>query len=208
MPFGYCALQSGSFSPSQSRVQERNPAYNKKNDRLFSMRKYIRNYVEGGTYFFTLVTRDRKHLFQYPDSCEIIITGVEKVKSLHPFELIAFCILPDHVHLLLSLPEGISDYSNIIKEVKRYVTIRIRKHLNQPNLVIWQDRFWEHTIRDERDMQTHYDYIHYNPVKHGYANAVDEWKWSSINGESSNKDTESSLDQIKVLNQKGYSFGE
>jgi putative transposase len=179
-----------------------------KNDRLLNMRKYIRNYVEGGTYFFTLVTKNRKHLFQNPDLCDIFMTGVEKVKSLHPFDLIAYCLLPDHVHLLLSLPEGIMDYSNVIKEIKRYVTIRIRKHLDQKDLVIWQDRFWEHTIRDEHDMQTHYDYIHYNPVKHGYVESVDQWKWSSIDFNSHDKDINFILKQIDILNQKGYSFGE
>ena len=172
------------------------------------MRKYIRNYVEGGTYFFTLVTKNRKHLFQNPDLCDIFITGVGKVKSLHPFDLIAYCLLPDHVHLLLSLPEGIMDYSNVIKEIKRYVTIKIRKHLDQQDLVIWQDRFWEHTIRDEHDMQTHYDYIHFNPVKHGYVESIDQWKWSSIDVNSHDKDISPILKQIDDLNQKGYSFGE
>jgi REP element-mobilizing transposase RayT len=31
----------------------------------------------------------------------------------------------------------------------------------------WQKRFWEHTIRDEKDFECHLDYIHFNPVKHG-----------------------------------------
>lgn len=84
----------------------------------------------------------------------------------------------------------------------------IRNSLDQYDLVVWQDRFWEHTIRNERDMQTHYDYIHYNPVKHGYVDSVDQWKWSSINGDSNNQDIKPSLEQIEVLNQKGYSFGE
>ena len=172
------------------------------------MRKYIRNYVEGGTYFFTIVTKNRKPLFQDPSLCELFIAGVEKVKSLHPFNLVAYCILPDHVHLLVSLPEGVRDYSNIIKEVKRSVTTNIKKRLDQPDLVVWQDRFWEHTIRDQRDMQTHYDYIHYNPVKHGYVESVDQWKWSSIDVDESDRDISHSLKQIDVLNQKGYSFGE
>jgi putative transposase len=172
------------------------------------MRKYIRNYVEGGTYFFTLVTKSRQPLFQDPALCELFMAGIDKVKSHQPFELIAYCILPDHIHLLVGLPSGVSDYSNIIKEIKRSVTLSIRKHLNQQGLAVWQDRFWEHTIRDQRDMQIHYDYIHYNPVKHGYVEMVDQWKWSTISGEFSDKDIKSSLKQMGMLNQKGYSFGE
>ena len=45
---------------------------------------------------------------------------------------------------------------------------------------IWQDKFWEHTIRDENDLQIHFDYIHYNPVKHGLMETFDGWKWSSF----------------------------
>ena len=172
------------------------------------MRKYIRNYVEGGTYFFTLVTKSRKPLFQDPALCELFLTTTEKIKNNHPFTLDAYCILPDHVHLLVCLPEGVSDYSNIIKEIKRSFTKSIRKHLDQPNFVVWQDRFWEHTIRDEQDMQTHYDYINYNPVKHGYVDIVDQWAWSSISGELSDEDIASIPKKLKILNKKGYSFGE
>ena len=172
------------------------------------MRKYIRNYVEGGTYFFTMVTKNRKPLFQDPALCEIFMAGIEKTKIFQPFELEAYCILPDHIHLLMSLPESIKNYSNIIRELKKTVTKNARKHLNLPDLVVWQDRFWEHTIRDERDMQTHYDYIHYNPVKHGYIESEDQWKWSSIDVYSSCKNIELSLKHIDALNQKGYLFGE
>jgi putative transposase len=45
---------------------------------------------------------------------------------------------------------------------------------------IWQRRFWEHTIRDEQDLNRHIDYIHYNPVKHGLVMRVAEWQWSSF----------------------------
>jgi len=172
------------------------------------MRKCIRNYVEGGTYFFTIVTKNRKHFFNAPALCELFMTCLEKVKIHHPFDLVAYCILPDHIHVLMSLPQEDRDYSTIIKEIKRSATTRMREHLHAPSLVVWQPRFWEHTIRDDRDMQTHYDYILYNPVKHGYVDSIDQWEWSSINGYSNNQNIKPSLEQIEVMNQKGYSFGE
>ena len=45
---------------------------------------------------------------------------------------------------------------------------------------IWQRRFYEHIIRDERDLQNHVDYVHINPVKHGYADRVQDWPHSSF----------------------------
>jgi putative transposase len=46
-------------------------------------------------------------------------------------------------------------------------------------VTIWQRRFWEHQIRNERDLQRHVDYIHYNPVKHGLVRQVEDWPWST-----------------------------
>ncbi len=45
---------------------------------------------------------------------------------------------------------------------------------------VWQRRYWEHTLRDERDFNRHCDYIHFNPVKHGYVNSAKEWAFSSF----------------------------
>lgn len=44
---------------------------------------------------------------------------------------------------------------------------------------LWQERFWEHVIRNEKDLTNHYDYIHFNPVKHGLVNAPEDYSWSS-----------------------------
>jgi putative transposase len=45
---------------------------------------------------------------------------------------------------------------------------------------IWQRRYWEHTIRDDRDYATHVDYTHFNPVKHGYVQHPADWPYSSF----------------------------
>jgi putative transposase len=45
---------------------------------------------------------------------------------------------------------------------------------------IWQRRFWEHTIRDDRDYAVHLDYIHFNPVKHGLVEQPVDWPYSSF----------------------------
>ncbi len=144
------------------------------------MRKYIRNYVEGGTYFFTLVTNDRNAIFHDSSSIKICLDAINQIQKYHPFELVAFCFIPDHLHLLVTLPDGQKDYSIIIKEIKRKVTKGLRRQCNDPDLVVWQKRFWEHTIRDQYDYKVHFDYIHFNPIKHGFAVNLDDWKWSSF----------------------------
>jgi putative transposase len=143
------------------------------------MRKYIRNYVEGGTYFFTQITHNRFHYFSESSHADVCLSSLRHVQKHHPFELVAYCVLPDHLHLLITLPIDQKDFSTIMKEFKKKATKELRKMIGAPELKIWQDRFWEHTIRNERDMKTHFDYIHYNPIKHLYVDDPLDWEWSS-----------------------------
>ena len=143
------------------------------------MPNYIRNQVYGGIYFFTLVTHDRKPFFSEKESAEILLIAIKQTQNRNPFDLIAYCLLYDHLHLLIGLPYEDNSFSQKVRSIKRSTTLGIRKSLGKPDLVIWQNRFWEHTIRDEEDFKNHFDYVHYNPVKHGYVNDYADWVWSS-----------------------------
>jgi len=92
---------------------------------------------------------------------------------LHPFKIEAIVVLPDHLHLLMQLPNEDDDFSIRWKLIKQDFNKAIREKS-------WQKRFWEHLIRDENDWRMHMDYIHYNPVKHGYAVSPKDWQHSSF----------------------------
>jgi putative transposase len=172
------------------------------------MRKYIRNYVEGGTFFFTLVTHERNAIFHADTGVEICLNAIKRTQKFHPFEIVAYCIMPDHLHLLISLPDGQTDYSTIIKEFKRKVTKEIKLQRNDPEFTVWQDRFWEHTIRDQKDLKLHFDYIHYNPIKHGLVNNLDDWKWSSFKDCYDVSYRENVVIDPTIFSKKGSLFGE
>ncbi|MBE0494168.1 MAG: transposase, partial [Thiomicrospira sp.] len=128
----------------------------------------------GGTFFFTLVTAQRRSVFNNPISINLLRQAIRQVKSKHPFQIDAFVLLPDHLHAIWTLPENDTDYSMRWRLIKTwYVKNGIEKN-------VWQPRFWEHTIRDEQDFNRHLDYIHYNPLKHGYVNRVKDWPYSSF----------------------------
>jgi len=99
-----------------------------------------------------------------------------EVKSSHPFTIDAWVLLPEHLHCIWTLPQGDMDFS------KRWGLIKAKfsKALSRQNTSVWQNRFWEHLIRDDRDMQIHLDYIHYNPVKHGYVESPKDWPSSTF----------------------------
>jgi putative transposase len=155
------------------------------------MPEYRRVYIEGGTYFITMVTFDRQPIFNGSNARIILRHAWNNVSRRLPFITVAFCLLPDHLHTIMTLPEGDANYSMRIREIKRIFTrfylaenpcqsprstSRNRKH----EATVWQRRFWEHTILDEEDLNHHIDYIHFNPVKHGLVKNVSDWEWSSF----------------------------
>jgi putative transposase len=93
-------------------------------------------------------------------------------------DLMAWVILPDHFHLIIDF-RGL-DVSNIIQRMKMSFAAYYRKRMDLNSGRVWQHRFWDHIIRDEKDMNRHIDYIHYNPVKHGYVTRPIDWEESSI----------------------------
>jgi putative transposase len=147
---------------------------------------YRRVYVEGGCYFFTVTLADRKSdlLVQHIDCLR---SAFKTVKQKHPFEINAMVVMPDHLHCLWTLPQNDCDYSTRWALIKANFSRAITKtelikttRLKKGERGIWQRRFWEHTIRDERDFYNHIEYIHNNPIKHGYVSNAQNWPYSTI----------------------------
>ena len=118
---------------------------------------------------------------------EILKQVFDREKDHAPFTNLGFVILPDHLHVIWRLPNDDSDYSDRWRRIKANFSKRVpisatisdsRKAKGERG--IWQRRFWEHTIRDDEDLNNHLDYIHYNPVKHGLVSRVIDWPHSSF----------------------------
>ncbi|MGL4499966.1 MAG: REP-associated tyrosine transposase [Planktothrix sp.] len=155
------------------------------------MPNYRRWRVNGGTYFITIVTYKRCPWLCSDIGREGLRNALNNVRLRRPFSLDAIVLLPDHVHFILTLPEGDSNYSYRILEIKKFVTQNYSQQLNldlpltksrqkRKESNLWQSRFWEHTIRDEDDFANHCDYLHYNPVKHGLCQSPESWKFSTF----------------------------
>lgn len=155
------------------------------------MPEYRRFRVEGGIYFFTVVTYLRRPILSSITARRILHDAWENTRERFPFQTLAVCLLPDHLHCIWKLPEGDANYSVRWKEIKYHFTIRYLKaggieeqrnesRQKRQEAAIWQRRFWEHTIEDENDLEEHLDYVHYNPVKHGLVQSVSDWEWSSF----------------------------
>jgi putative transposase len=151
----------------------------------FDMVRYRRNFVPGGTYFFTVTLADRRSR-ALVDHDNALRSAMRTTRQAHPFAIDAVVVLPDHLHIIMTLPGGDADYSNRWRLIKRRFTDAVVKAdapiVRHPNgeYALWQRRFWEHTIRDDGDFERHVDYIHFNPVKHGLVARVCDWPHSSF----------------------------
>jgi len=151
------------------------------------MPDYRRWYRPGGTFFFTVVTYRRMPIFTCEDAVACLRSAFAECMNELPMTIDAIVILPDHFHLLMTLPDGDQDYSKRLGVIKaKFSSLRppnatrtavsIRRHESEN----WQPRFWEHEVRDEDEAAAFADYIHYNPVKHGLVKCPHDWRWSSF----------------------------
>src|SRR5262245_18124287 len=138
------------------------------------MTNYRRNVVPGGTYFFTLNLVDwRSRLLT--QNIAALRSAFREIRSRHPFGIDAIVVLPDHLHALWTLPAGDTGFAMRWRLIKSAFSRTLPKleaisasRSARGERGIWQRRYWEHTVRDERDFAHHVDYIHFNPVKHGH----------------------------------------
>jgi putative transposase len=150
------------------------------------MTYYRRALIEGGVFFFTVTLVDRRSNLLVREIARLR-SAYAAVKNKYPFETIAICILPEHLHTVWSLPPDDADFSLRWNLIKRNFstglpadTRRTPSKLERREKGIWQRRFWEHAIRNDADLEKHVDYTHFNPVKHGHVTRVRDWPYSSF----------------------------
>lgn len=148
--------------------------------------RYRRSAIKGATYFFTVNLAERR-LTLLIDEIERLMLVIRKIKRCHDFKIEAMVVLPDHMHALWTLPLHDHDYAKRWMLIKSGFSRQLpkterinRSRMEKRERGIWQRRYWEHLIRDEKDFERHVDYIHYNPVKHGYVKRVRDWPYSTF----------------------------
>jgi putative transposase len=150
--------------------------------------QYRRSGTAGGSYFFTVSLAER--------NSDVLVRNIDvlravlgHVKNAHPFAVVAMVVLPEHLHAIWRLPPGDANYPMRWSLIKAGFSRRLNKgeSIGASRKVrrergIWQRRYWEHQIRDETDLAHHVDYIHYNPVKHGFVTRPVDWPHSTLHG--------------------------
>ncbi len=150
------------------------------------MTDYRRLYIPGASWFFTVNLENRRDHLPV-EHIEVLRASFVYAKQRHPLRIDAVAVMPDHLHCILTLPDGDADFSMRWNLIKGYFSRHLpngenisKSRMNKRERGIWQRRFWEHCLRDQDDFNRHVDYIHWNPVKHGWVKHVRDWPHSSF----------------------------
>ena len=147
------------------------------------MSNYIRPKIAGTPVFFTLNLAHRGTSLLV-DNIKTLRHAFTATMAERPFTINAIVILPDHLHTVLTLPD--TDYATRWRIIKARFSREVPKGHVRPSHVarkergVWQRRYWEHHIRNERDYRKHVEYCWLNPVKHGLVERPSAWPHSSI----------------------------
>jgi putative transposase len=155
---------------------------------------YRRMDVPGASYFFTVVTHERRPIFADAQAVRLLEAAIGRVREKRPFTIEAQVALPDHLHAIWTLPDGDCDYPTRWRQIKeaftrgwapcppsgRRLPARDARRRARGEQTVWQHRYWEHLVRNDRDLSAHVEYIHFNPVRHGFVSAPRDWPHSTF----------------------------
>lgn len=155
--------------------------------RIGEMPDYRRGNTAGATWFFTVNLLQRHGNDLLLREVDRLRDCIARERARRPFSVLAWVVLPDHMHWIWRLPEGDADFPTRWRRIKtdfsRGLEATERRspvRLSRGERGIWQRRYWEHQIRDADDLIRHVEYIHFNPVKHGHVARVEDWPHSSF----------------------------
>lgn len=146
---------------------------------------YKRVFVPNSCVHLIVVAYNRKDIFV--ENIELLRASFKNAKQHFGFDIIAICVLPNHIHMILN-PDNIKEYPKIITSIKyhfsKYYDVGVETptygYVNKGEKGVFQRRYFEHTICSQEELNNHINYVHYNPVKHGYVKCVKDWVYSSF----------------------------
>ncbi|TWI04714.1 putative transposase [Luteimonas cucumeris] len=153
------------------------------------MASFRRSTTPGATWFFTVATYQRQPILTHPDALASLRKATRLAHTRYPFRIESWVVLHDHMHAIWTLPLDDAGYARRWALIKRHTAQTCRHLITSPlasslrrrqEIGFWQRRFWEHQIRDDRDLASHMDYIHYNTVKHGLVERACDWPHSTF----------------------------
>jgi putative transposase len=132
------------------------------------------DYVGPFTYSLTLVTRDRASVFTEPAVVDATLHCLVHTCDRYDFSLHAYCLMPDHLHLLISGGDGAS-LQDLVRHFKQLSGYRYKRKYGAQ---LWQISYYDHVLRTDEDLLDVARYIWDNPIRSGLAQNRSEYPFS------------------------------
>ena len=134
-------------------------------------------YMDDAWYFVTVSTVDKTHILATNEHFNLWVTTFQELIKEFKIKMIAWAALPNHYHLLF-MPSMANGLGNFMKRLNGSTSRKLNLLDNKKGRTVWYS-CWDRCMRNEHGFWTRFNYIHYNPVKHGYADNPDDWEFSS-----------------------------
>jgi putative transposase len=138
----------------------------------------VRFYGQRHLHFITCSCYQRRPLLDTPQKRRLFLKTLNEVRNLYRFALIAYVVMPEHFHLLISEPE-IGNPSAVLQILKQRAARRLQTEQAPSKHPSWMQRFYDFNVWTQRKRIEKLNYIHMNPVKRGLVSQPEQWPWSS-----------------------------
>jgi REP element-mobilizing transposase RayT len=133
------------------------------------------HYIGRRTYFLSACTHFRRELFRHPAACHLVVDQLMRASRKHQFAVIAYVVMPDHIHVLV---EGMSATSDFIKWLDLFKQLSSYYEKRRSGVKLWQEGYWDYTLRDDDSVVGLASYIVWNPVVAGLVATPPEYPHS------------------------------
>ena len=154
-----------------------------------------RFYEADSLYFITSVVENHEPVFTDENCVRPLLQALNEYGEKCYVQIIAFVVLPDHMHLLICPKSQGRTISAFMKSVKGRSAIEMNKVTGRKGR-LWQHQFLDHIIRSNEDYRSHIEYIHYNPIKHHLCDKPEDYRWSSYRFYELNEDVGVLIDKM------------
>jgi putative transposase len=130
------------------------------------------SYVGLRRYFLTICVRGRRPVFISHETVSAVLAHFRQSAERHGFDSLAYCFMPDHVHLVCQARTAVSDFGAFVHDAKQRSSYAFKRSTAER---LWQDGYYDHVLRDEDKLLSVVRYVLSNPVRAGLARAIGEY---------------------------------
>jgi len=132
------------------------------------------DYTSPFSIYHTIIgAAEKQNIFVDPAINQQIVEILKNSVELYGYKLLSYCLMPDHLHILVQATESPKDLRNFVRGFKAFSTKSARKNL-------WQRGFYEHVLRKEENAIDVANYILNNPVRKGLVQEYIQYKWCEL----------------------------